>query len=105
MTGESKSQILKQVLTSAIQEALSEAGEEVLLNKWVFVGDLILDGERTLMPVWDESMDAIDIESVLTPAARLAQNYTDMFTVGIGSDTLDMLGTDEEDEEDEEDDY
>lgn len=101
MTDEkSKSQILQQVLTSAIQEALSEAGEEVLLNKWVFVGDLILDGERTLMPVWDESMDAIDIEAVLSPAARLARSYTDMFTVGIGSDTLDLLGSEDDGDED-----
>lgn len=97
---ESKTQALQQALTSAIQEALSEAGEEVLLNKWVFVGDLILDGERTLMPVWEANMDAIDIEAVLSPAARLAQSYTDLFTVGIGSDALDLLGTEEDEEED-----
>lgn len=98
----SKTDQLRETLSKAVQEALSEAGEEVLLNKWVFVGDLIIDGERTLMPVWDENMDAIDVEAVLAPAYRISKNITDMFTVGVGAGALDYFGAivDEDDEDD-----
>lgn len=101
--GLSKTDVLRKALTKATQEALSEVGDEVLLNKWVFVGDLIIDGERTLVPLWDESMDAIDIEAVLAPAYRLSQSITDMYTIGVSAGALDMLGA-EDDEGDEEDD-
>lgn len=100
----SKTDVLRQALSKATQEALSEVGEEVLLNKWVFVADLIIDGERTLMPVWDENMDAIDIEAVLAPAYRMSKNITDMFTVGVGAGALDYLG-DIPDDEAEDDDF
>lgn len=97
----SKADILRQALTKATQEALSEVGDEVLLNKWVFVADLIIDGERTLMPIWDENMDAIDIEAVLAPAYRMSKNITDMFTVGVAAGALDAINmTDDDEDED-----
>ena len=95
----SKTDILRQALTKATQEALSEVGDEVLLNKWVFVADLIIDGERTLMPIWDVNMDAIDIEAVLAPAYRMSQSITDMFTVGVAAEALDSIGMIEDDED------
>ncbi len=101
----SKADILRQALTKATQEALSEVGDEVLLNKWVFVADLIIDGERTLMPIWDENMDAIDIEAVLAPAYRMSKNITDMFTVGVAAGALDAISMMDDDEEDEDEDY
>lgn len=101
----SKSDILRQALTKATQEALSEVGDEVLLNKWVFVADLIIDGERTLMPIWDENMDAIDIEAVLAPAYRMSKNITDMFTVGVAAGALDAISMMDDDEEGEDEDY
>ena len=90
---ESKTETLRKALTGAIQEALSETGEEVLLNKWVFVGDL---------PVWDENMDAIDVEALLAPAYRMSQNITDMFTIGVAAEALDYFGSDAEDEDEDE---
>lgn len=101
----SKADILRQALTKATQEALSEVGDEVLLNKWVFVADLIIDGERTLMPIWDENMDAIDIEAVLAPAYRMSKNITDMFTVGVAAGALDAINMSDDDEEGEDEDY
>ena len=101
----SKADILRQALTKATQEALSEVGDEVLLNKWVFVADLIIDGERTLMPIWDENMDAIDIEAVLAPAYRMSKNITDMFTVGVAAGALDAISMMDDDEEGEDEDY
>ena len=101
----SKTDILRQALTKATQEALSEVGDEVLLNKWVLVADLIIDGERTLMPIWDVNMDAIDIEAVLAPAYRMSQSITDMFTVGVAAEALDSISMIEDDEEDEDEDY
>lgn len=95
----SKTDILRQALTKATQEALSEVGDEVLLNKWVFVADLIIDGERTLMPIWDVNMDAIDVEAVLAPAYRMSKNITDMFTVGVAAEALDSIGMLEDDED------
>ena len=95
----SKADILRQALTKATQEALSEVGDEVLLNKWVFVADLIIDGERTLMPIWDENMDAIDIEAVLAPAYRMSKNITDMFTVGVAAGALDAINMSDDDED------
>lgn len=95
----SKADILRQALTKATQEALSEVGDEVLLNKWVFVADLIIDGERTLMPIWDENMDAIDIEAVLAPAYRMSKNITDMFTVGVAAGALDAINMADDDED------
>lgn len=97
----SKTDILRQALTKATQEALSEVGDEVLLNKWVFVADLIIDGERTLMPIWDVNMDAIDVEAVLAPAYRMSKNITDMFTVGVAAEALDSIGMLEDEDEDE----
>ena len=97
----SKTDILRQALTKATQEALSEVGDEVLLNKWVFVADLIIDGERTLMPIWDENMDAIDIEAVLAPAYRMSKNITDIFTVGVAAGALDAISMSDEKDEDE----
>lgn len=100
-----KTDILRETLANAIQEALSEAGEEILLNKWVFVADLIIDGDRTLVPVWDGNMDALDIESLLAPAYRMAQNITDMHTIGIAAEALEYIGeVPEEDDEDEDED-
>lgn len=96
----SKTDVLRSALTKATQEALSEVGEEVLLNKWVFVADLIIDGERTLMPLWDENMDAIDVEAVLAPAYRMSKNITDIFTIGVAAGALDHLSLEEDDEED-----
>ena len=101
----SKADILRQALTKATQEALSEAGDEVLLNKWVFVADLIIDGERTLMPIWDVNMDAIDIEAVLAPAYRMSKSITDMSTVGVAAEALDSISMIDDDEEDEDEDY
>lgn len=99
----SKTDVLRSALSKATQEALSEVGEEVLLNKWVFVADLIIDGDRTLMPLWDENMDAIDIEAVLAPAYRMSQNITDLYTIGVAAGALDRIGQELEDDEDEED--
>lgn len=96
----SKTDALRSALSKATQEALSEVGEEVLLNKWVFVADLIIDGERTLMPLWDENMDAIDVEAILAPAYRISKNITDMYTVGVAAGALDYLGQEQEDDED-----
>ena len=95
----SKADILRQALTKATQEALSEVGDEVLPNKWVFVADLIIDGERTLMPIWDENMDAIDIEAVLAPAYRMSKSITDMFTVGVAAEALDSISLVDDDED------
>lgn len=100
----SKTDVLRSALSKATQEALSEVGEEVLLNKWVFVADLIIDGDRTLMPLWDENMDAIDIEAVLAPAYRMSQNITDLYTIGVAAGALDHIGQDLEDDEDEDED-
>lgn len=96
----SKTDILRQALTKATQEALSEVGDEVLLNKWVFVADLIIDGERTLMPIWDVNMDAIDVEAVLAPAYRMSQSITDIFTVGVAAEALDSISMIEDEDED-----
>lgn len=96
----SKALILREKLALAIQEALSESGEEVLLNKWVFITDLLIDGERRTVPVWDSNIDAVDLESMLGPAYRMATNITDMHTVGIPAEALDYLGYDDDVEDD-----
>lgn len=87
---QTKAERVQRALSAAIHEAFDdeEGNVEVLLNKWVFVSDLIIDGERMIMTVWDESIHPLEAESLLRPALRLSEKMADSFSVGLSSEYL-----------------
>lgn len=98
---EVKAENLKNSLRNTLQDALKDSGEEVLLNRWVFVADMLIDGNRIILPIWDDGMDAIDIESILAPAYRTAKMVTDEATIGLTAGAVGYLHISQDDDEDE----
>ena len=97
---------LREIITEAVQDALTEMGEEVLLSRWVFVGDMIVDDNRTMVTLWDDSMHPMDAEAILAPATRMAKNLADAHTdfwLITNVDTITSMADDPAVEDDEED--
>lgn len=107
-----KAEKVRESIASAIHNAFEEDVEaEVLLNKWAFVADVLIDGERARVTVWDESVHPMDLESLIRPTLRMAEEMSDMYSIGQSSGTLDSVGpggafmSGDDGEEDEEDEY
>lgn len=101
----SKAERVQRALSAAINEAFANETNEVLLNKWIFVTDLIIDGERLIVTVWDDGIHPLEAESLLRPALRLAEGAADSFTVATNAGLLDEFGIADDADMEDDDDY
>ena len=106
---ETRTAELQRAIQIALNDALADGAEEILLNQWVFVVDVLVDGTRCIIPVWDDGMDPIDVEAMLAPAYRMSKDITNSTVIGMNAKYLDTPGilsmaNEPEEDEDETDD-